>query len=101
MVLDLVPILFGKISTRTGKEKWKNIKILLDSRAISSLVRKDFPQYHLGLDDEFTMIPYLQADEVPYNWQHIVENYSEHAIDEAFTIATASYEGEKGLTQDS
>ena len=45
------------------------------------------PQFHLIFDDEFTTVPYINAEEAPPNWSALVEHNSEHTDYEQGTVS--------------
>eukprot|EP00957_Ditylum_brightwellii_P007745 586003-Ditylum_brightwellii.AAC.1 len=58
------------------------------------------PQYHVVFDNEFSTVPYFQSSEQPPNWVELVQNHTELATEESFTIASSWYEGQSAHRTD-
>ena len=39
---ELVPLLFAKINSQKGKEKWETVKVLIDSGASATIISEEF-----------------------------------------------------------
>jgi hypothetical protein len=44
------------------------------------------PQYHVVCDDQFTMVPFVEKNEVPPNWAQLVENLTEKVTEEHYEL---------------
>jgi hypothetical protein len=47
------------------------------------------PQYHVVFDNDFTMVPYMEAGTIPPHWLDLLQSSSELASKEAFNLAQA------------
>jgi hypothetical protein len=47
------------------------------------------PQFHVVFDDLFTMVPYMNKNEIPPNWADLVKKSSEHLIDKIHDVPLA------------
>jgi hypothetical protein len=47
------------------------------------------PQYHIIFDNNFTMVPYMEAGTIPPNWPDLVHSSSELASKQAFNLTEA------------
>jgi hypothetical protein len=47
------------------------------------------PQYHVVFDDDFTMVPYMEAGTIPPHWSDLVHSSSELASKHALNLAQA------------
>ena len=45
-----------------------------------------FPQYHVVFDDTFSTVEHTRKGTVPGNWKNLVEEHSEIATQENFTL---------------
>jgi len=44
------------------------------------------PQYHMVSNDEFNMVPYLDSNKEPLNWQQLVADSLETIMDEEYEL---------------
>ena len=44
------------------------------------------PQYHVLFDDEFSTAPYMEADNIPPNWENLVKNSSKISTAQDFAL---------------
>jgi hypothetical protein len=54
------------------------------------------PQYHVVYEDDFTMVPYMEAGMIPPHWSDLLQSSSELASKQAFNLAQA-WLGSTGL----
>ncbi len=47
------------------------------------------PQYHVDFDDDFTTVPYMEAETIPPHWSDLVHSSSELASKNALNLAQA------------
>ena len=47
------------------------------------------PQYHVVFDDTFSTVEHMRKVTVPGNWKNLVEEHSELATQENFTLANS------------
>ena len=45
------------------------------------------PQFHVVFDDHFTTVPYMENNEVPPHWSHLVETSCEKVTEEHYDLA--------------
>jgi hypothetical protein len=54
------------------------------------------PQYHVVFEDDFTMVPYMEARMIPPHWSDLLQTSSEMSSKQAFQLAQA-WLGSTGL----
>jgi hypothetical protein len=47
------------------------------------------PQFHVVFDDDFTTVPYMEAGNIPPNWEDLVTNSSEKSTPQALALTQA------------